>query len=118
MPARRSPLEEELASVRQSLRLDPANIDLTNRYWATLADGDYRSGRYVIEAYRETALASVTGGAALAQAYRELFLVSGEGPRSEFFDARLIEALRSYIPQMSEADRSNVQWVLQSITAS
>jgi hypothetical protein len=113
----RSRLDEALASIRQSLIDDPTNLELANRYWATLAEGDYRSGRYVIEAYREAAVASSMGAAALSHAYRELFLVSGERPRSEYIDARLIEALGSYIPQMSEADRVNVGWVLQSIGA-
>lgn len=70
-----------------------------------------------MEAYREAALTSSVGAAALSHAYQELFLVSGEGPRSVFFDERLIEALRSYIPQMSETDRVNVRWVLKSINA-
>ena len=117
MPRARSRLDEALASIRQSLRDDPTNIELANRYWTTLAEGDYRSGQYVIEAYRESALVSSIGAAALSRAYRELFLVSGEGPRAGYFDARLIEALRSYVPQMSEADRVNVRWVLQSIGA-
>jgi hypothetical protein len=115
MTSQRSTLDEELARARQSLRRDPTNIDLATRYWNALAEGDYRSGRYVIEAYRQAALASGMGGAALVRAYRELFLVSGEGPRPEYFDARLIEALRSYIPDMSETDHVNVQWVLQSV---
>jgi hypothetical protein len=42
-------------------------------------------------------------------------LDSGEGPSPQFFDERLIEALRSYMPQMAEDDRINVQWVLQTI---
>jgi hypothetical protein len=117
MPKARSHLDEALASIRKSLGDDPTNIELANRYWTTLAEGDYRSGRYVIEACREAALASSIGAAALSRAYRELFLVSGEGPRGGYFDGRLIEALRSYVPQMSEADRANVQWVLQSIGA-
>jgi|SRR5215471_8433322 len=117
MPSKWSRLDEALASIRHSLKDDPTNIDLANRYWQTLAEGDYRSGRYVIEAYREAALVSSSGAAALARAYRELFLVSGEGPRPEYFDMRLIEILRIYTPQMPEADRVNVQWVLQLLAA-
>src|SRR5215470_4371576 len=99
MSSERLRLEEELKKDRQSLKDDPKNIELANRYWTKLGRGDYRCGRHVIEAYREAALASSVGGAALARAYRELFLVSGEGPRPDYFDARLIEALKSYIPE-------------------
>jgi hypothetical protein len=115
MPGKWSRLNEELETIRLSLKRDPTNIELANRYWATIARGDYRSGRYVIEAYREAALTSSTGAATLVRAYRELFLDSGEGPSPQFFDERLIEALRSYMPQMAEDDRINVQWVLQTI---
>ena len=117
MSSERSRLDEALASIRQSLKDDPTNIELANRYWTTLAEAGYHSGRYAIEAYRDAALASSMGGGALCRAYRELFLASGEAPRFAYFDAQLIEALRSYISQMPEADRMNVQWVLQSIGA-
>ena len=96
---------------------DPKNIELANRYWTTLAQGDCRSGRYVIEAYREAALASSVGGTALARAYRELFLLSGERPCPVYFDTPLIEVLKSYIPELPEADRTDVRWVLQTIAA-
>jgi hypothetical protein len=115
MHGKSSRLDEEIAIVRQSLENDPTNIELANRYWATIAQGDYRSGRYVIDAYREVALTSSTGAATLARAYRELFLDSGEAPYAHLFDERLIEALRSYVPQMAEGDRINVQWVLPTI---
>ena len=117
MFSKRLGLDEELARVLQSLKDDPTNIELVNRYWLTLAKGDYRCGRYVIEAYRDVALASGVGGAALARAYRELFLASGEAPRPAYFDKRLIEVLRSYVHEMPEPDRTDVQWVLQTIAA-
>ena len=97
------------------LKKTPTNINLANHYWAKLAEGDYRSGRYLIEAYREAALTSGTGAAALARAYRELFLDSGEEPRRQYFDVRLIQSLRSYIAEMEEGDRVNTQWVLETI---
>lgn len=115
MLGKRSRLDEELTSIRQRLEEDPTNIELANHYWAKLADGDYRSGRYVIEAYREAALTSSTGAARLARAYRELFLESGEEPRRKYFDVRLIQNLRSYLAEMGEGDRVNVQWVLETI---
>jgi len=43
--SKRSRLDEALAGIRQSLKDDPANIELANRSWKTLAEGDYRSGR-------------------------------------------------------------------------
>jgi len=110
-----SRLNEELARILQSLKEDPTNIELANRYWATLAEGDYRSGAYVIEAYREAALASNAGAAAFARAYRELCWRSGEGPRRFFFDDRLVQALQAYLPQLAGEDYSNVEWVLQSL---
>jgi len=117
MSSERLGLEEELKKDRQSLKDDPENIELANRYWRNLGRGDYRCGRHVIEAYREAALASSAGGAALASAYRELFLVSGEGPRPVDFDTRLVEALKSYIPDIPEAERTDIRWVLQTIAA-
>ena len=115
MLGKRSRLDEALASIRQSLEEDPTNIELANHYWAKLAEGDYRSGQYVIEAYREAALTSSTGAAALARGYRQLFSESGEEPRRQYFDVRLIQSLRSYIAEMGESDRVNVQWVLERI---
>lgn len=115
MLGNRSRLDEALARIRQSLEEDPTNIELANRYWAKITEGGYRSGCYVIEAYREAALVSSTGAATLARAYRELFLDSGEKPRRQYFDARLIESLRNYVPQMVEGDRANVNWILETL---
>jgi hypothetical protein len=110
--------EEALKVLRHSLRNDPANLDLATRYWKELAncDGhDVRTGSDVIEAFRSVALQSNRGVIALAQAYRELFLDSGEGPRVQLFDDELIAALRRSVPDLPESSRSEVQWILQSI---
>jgi hypothetical protein len=115
MVSKRSHLDEALATLSQRIKNDPTNLALANHYWQTLGKGDYRSGRYVMEAYRLAALSSIQGGAALAKAYRELFLVSGETPRPQFFDERLVEALKSYIREMPEPDCANLRWVLESI---
>jgi hypothetical protein len=104
---------EALESIRRSLNDDPTNLELANRYWAALEGA--RSGRYVIVAYREAALASGVGAAAFARAYRELFDDSGEGPRLAYFDQPLIEALQHNLSELLGTDCENVQWILRSI---
>lgn len=111
----------KLAGLREELQRSPANLDLANRYWRALAgdgaknEADYRSGGYVIEAYREAALQSKEGVEAFACAYRDLFDISGESPRSAFFDEPLVLSLRATLPEMAETDRRNVEWILHSI---
>ena len=111
----------KLAGLREELQRSPANLDLANRYWHALAgdmaknESDYRSGRYVIEAYREAALVSKEGVEAFACAYRELFDISGESPRTAFFDEPLVLSLKAKLPEMAETDRRNVEWILHSI---
>jgi len=111
----------KLAGLREELQRSPANLDLANRYWRALAgdgaknEADYRSGGYVIEAYREAALLSKEGVEAFACAYRELFDISGESPRMPFFDEPLVQSLKAKLPEMAETDRRNVEWILHSV---
>jgi hypothetical protein len=70
--------EKQLQVLKQSLKQDPTNLELANRYWKAV--GLAQSGRYVHDACRSAALASNVGAAAFARAYRELFSCSGEGP--------------------------------------
>jgi hypothetical protein len=105
--------EKELQAHRQSLKQDPTNLELANRYWKAIDSS--QCGGYVHDAYRGAALASSVGAAAFAQAYRELFSSSGEGPRMVHFDEPLIQALEAYLPQLTGEDHSNVEWVLQTL---
>ena len=111
----------ELAGLREELQRSPANLALANRYWRALAgdtaknEADCRSGKDVIEAYREAALLSKEGVEAFACAYQELFHISGEMPRMAFFDEPLVLSLRAKLPEMAETDRRNVEWILHSI---
>jgi hypothetical protein len=118
MPSSRAE-EEDPRTLRQRLDLDPRNLDLANRYWNALGTHkghDVRSGALVIETFCSVALDSREGIVALARAYQELFLNSGESPRIELFDEELITALRRCDPELPESVRSEVQWILRSIT--
>ncbi len=111
----------KISDLREELKRSPANLELANRYWRALAgdraknEADYRSGRDVIEAYREAALLSKEGVEAFACAYQELFNISGEIPRTAFFDESLVLSLKAKLPEMAEIDRRNVEWILHSI---
>lgn len=110
-----------LAELREELRQNPLNLDLANRYWHSLAgdraksEADYRSGRNVIEAYREAALLSKDGVAAFARAYQDLLHISGESPRLAFFDESLLLSLKTRLPELAVTDRKNVEWILHSV---
>jgi len=105
--------EKVLETLRRSLKQDPTNLELANRYWKAI--GSAQCGGYVHDAYRGAALASSVGAAAFGRAYRELFSCSGEGPRVAHFDEPLIQALEAYLPQLTGEDHSNVKWVLQTL---
>ncbi len=111
----------KLAALHEELQRSPANLDLANSYWRALAgdraqnEADYRSGRDVIEAYREAALVSKEGVEAFACAYQELFHLSGEIPRMAFFDEPLVLSLKARLPEIAETYRRNVEWILHSI---
>jgi hypothetical protein len=110
--------DQMLKTLREGLNRDPANLDLANRYWNALASykgHDIRSGKDVVQTYKDAALKSREGAAAFARAYRQLFEMSGEGPRAAFFDESLIQALQAWAPQLPEPERSTVRWLLQSI---
>jgi hypothetical protein len=115
---------QEIATLREALRGDPTNLDLANQYWIARAgdrakgESDLRTGGDVIEAYRAVALSSKEGVEAFANAYKDLFKLSGEAPRSVYFDQPLIRTLEASLPQLSQAGRDNVEWVLRSIEAS
>ena len=69
--------EKELIALKQSLKQDPTNLELADRYWSAIGSGQWGGG--VRDAYRDAALASSVGAAAFARAYRDLCLRSGEG---------------------------------------
>ena len=111
--------DKGLESIRDRLEADPANVDLANDYWNALASykgSDTRSGAFVVQAYRGAALKSKEGVIAFAPACRELFEVSGEAPRAAYFDTHLVRALESWLQQLPDAERANLQWVLRSIS--
>jgi hypothetical protein len=112
------PIQKKLADLKKTLQSDPSNVELANRYWVELASfggNDVRSGGFVIEAFRGCALASHAGAVAFARAYRELFEKSGEKPRAALVDEELVQALKTRLPDLSNNDRSIVQWVITSI---
>jgi len=112
------PIQQKLAKLKATLNSDPTNLEVANRYWVELASfggQDTRSGGFVIEAFRECALASQAGAVAFARAYRELFEKSGEKPRAELFDDKLLQALKTRLPDLSNDDQAVVRWVLASI---
>ncbi len=49
----------EIAIIRDSLRKNPTNLDLADRYWTALGKG--RCGKDIIEAYGVAALVSSVG---------------------------------------------------------
>jgi len=97
-PERRT---QELSGLRKTLKDNPANIELANRYWCALAgnrakgEPDLRSGSDVIEAFREAAISSKKGIEVFARAYRDLFEISGESPRPAYFDERFGDGSQS-----------------------
>lgn len=107
---RRERREKELTALRDHLKQDPTNLELAHRYWNAMGP---ECGGAVFDAYRDAALASSAGTAAFARAYRELNLYSGEPPRC--FDEPLIQALKTYLPELAWEDRVNVKWILEEI---
>lgn len=103
---------EKVKALRASLKQDPTNLELADRYWNAVR---CECGGAVRDAYRDAAVASSLGAAAFARAYRELFLHSGEGPYIAAFDELLIQALNTYLPQLTGEDRANVEWMLHEI---
>jgi hypothetical protein len=104
---------QEIASIRDSLRKSPTNLDLADRYLTALGNG--RSGKDIIEAYGDAALTSSAGASALARAYRHLFLDSGEAPRRTYINDCLLKALQHHLSELSGEDHANVWWLLQML---
>jgi hypothetical protein len=112
------PLQKQLAKLKATLNADPTNVETAQRYWAALSSftgNDVRSDGYLIEAFRESALASKQGTVAFARAYQELYAKTGEKPRAQLFDESLTQALKARLPELSETERSLVEWVLDSL---
>jgi hypothetical protein len=118
MAENKYPIQQKLADLKKTLDSDPTSVELAHRYWVELASvggRDVRSGGFVIEAFRNCAIASLAGVVAFAHAYHELFEKSGEKPRPDLFDGDLRQALKTRIPQLSNGDQAIVRWVLDSI---
>jgi hypothetical protein len=114
---------QQITSLREALRDSPKDLARANRYWLALAgdraknEADLRSSSNVIEAYRAPALSSKKGVEALARAFREVFQMSGEVPRSAYFDDQLVMALKAGLNELSGAESSDLEWLLRSIGA-
>jgi len=112
------PIQQKLAKLRETLNSDASNIEAATRYWVELASHggyDVRSGGFVIEAFRGCALASHAGVVAFARASRELFEKTGEKPRRALFDEELLQALKKSVNELSNDEKTIVEWVLASI---
>lgn len=111
-------IEEEIRKLREPLDAAPTDVHTAQRYWSGLGKVrgyDFRSGRYVIDAFAHAAMSSDLGAIAFAQAYRELADSSGEGPRKCFFSDDLLSAIRRARENASGADRELLDWVVESI---
>jgi hypothetical protein len=112
------PLQKQLAELKATLDTDPTNVEAAQRYWDALgsfAGNDVRSGGYLVEAFRECALASKQGTIAFARAYQELYAKTGVKPEAQLFGESLAQALKARVPELSETERSLVEWVLDSL---
>ena len=112
------PIQQKLSNLKKTLDSDPTDVESAIRYWSGLASfggNDVRSGGFVIEAFRGSALASGAGVVAFARAYRELSEKNGEKPRAELFDEELLQALKTRLPHLSNGDQAIVQWLIASI---
>lgn len=110
--------DAECAALEAALANDPANLALAWQYWRALGDYrgcDVRSGGYVVRAFRTAALASVTGAAAFAQAYHELFMGSAEKPRLAYVDRDLRLAMQRAVRTLDGEARRLVEWVLDCV---
>jgi hypothetical protein len=110
--------DEKLDEFRQALASDPTNLRTAERYWKALGSyegHDLRSGRDVVQIYRAAALNSREGAVAFAQAYRELFEVSGEPPRVANFDTDLLHGLENWLQTATDEERSVIGWVLEKV---
>ena len=108
--------DPELTDFKVALAADPTNLDLAWDYWHALGcwNGcDVRAGMYVLQLFRPAALKSPAGVLAFARAYRELFELSGEGPRQ--LDPELIECAQSALETLASPERGEVQWLLESV---
>jgi len=110
--------QERIASLEALLDQDPENADLARRLWSALdVAGKYNawSGARALAIFRAPAISSADGVVALADAFMELWLVTGEPPRGSSFD----EELRSAIARASDAvggdQKRRVQWLLKRI---
>lgn len=118
MEETKNPTDELLDALRHALASDPTNLLAAGRYWQALSNyngQDIRSGRDVMHAYRSPALSSSEGAVAFAQAYRELFEISGETPNAAYFDKDLIHALERWYQRVAGNERSIIGWLLEKI---
>jgi hypothetical protein len=106
--------DEDLERFWKELKEDPTNIKKANAYWDACGNyfrGDIRSGKFVINTFRECALHSKEGVVALAKAYKKLFLLSGEHPYRGYFDEELLKTIKN-VNFLNEIENEFIQWLL------
>ena len=117
----RKPHKEWIAFVtklRYELNFAPDNLELAQRYWASISgdDGyDVRNGKRVVETFRDCAVKSDDGLAAMLSAFRKLAEDCGEFPRSYLFDPLLENVIRSVSRNLNHPLHTDATWLLEII---
>jgi hypothetical protein len=103
-------------AVEDRLSLDPSNLLLVKKLWASLDVEDYnlQNGRCLVRMFREPALSSKEGVVELSRAFRALFELTGEAPRKEFFDTQLMGAMLAAGRLVNDEE---VKWLLERLEA-
>lgn len=105
--------DEELAQAAVRLDNNPLSRDAVEAYWRLL--GPRRSGLELMRAFRRWALVSREGVCAMAAAYRDLWLTTGEGPRSSYIDPALLQRLADEEKSVDGQQADDIRWVLSGL---
>ncbi|MFK8003681.1 MAG: hypothetical protein AB8H86_29225 [Polyangiales bacterium] len=88
--------QARIATLQKRAKDEPKNLKFAQELWTALGSGehDLRSGVHLVPIFRAVILDNPKSAILFARAYEDLARRSGETPRSELFDAPLVQALR------------------------
>jgi hypothetical protein len=105
---KRSVTHERVEELLVFLSQNPSDLAAAEAYWNALGNVQgvsIRSGQHAVEAFGEAALGDPRAAVALASAYKQLSMDSGERPRRAMFSGRLLKALRAALSSLEGKDR-------------
>jgi hypothetical protein len=108
---------KKIKKLEEILKKNPSNLKYAMELWFALGNGEHniQDGVRLVKIFREAAISSKEGLEAFAQAYKDLYSLTGERPRIELIDEEFRNAI---FEAKASIQNETVDWILDMLNRS